>query len=80
MAFDQNSQMDPRYSDPFVGAPYLKPPVFIDYGTSLQIAPSTFVNRNFTVIDSPAASFTIGERCLIGPNVTLAGVGHPLGM
>jgi hypothetical protein len=73
------SIVDPRYSDPFVGAPYLKPPVFIDYGTTLKIAPSTFVNRNFTVMDSPASSFSIGERCLIGPNVTLAGVGHPLG-
>jgi hypothetical protein len=71
--------VDPRYSNPFVGTPYLKPPVFVDYGTTLRIASSTFVNRNFTVIDSPAASFTIGERCLIGPNVTLAGVGHPLG-
>jgi hypothetical protein len=71
--------VDSRYSDPFVGTPYLKSPLFIDYGTSLKIAPSTFVNRNFTVVDSPDASFTIGERCLIGPNVTLAGVGHPLG-
>jgi hypothetical protein len=73
------STTDTRFSDPFVGTPYVKTPIYIDYGVSLKIAPSTFVNRNFTVVDSPAGTYSIGERCLIGPNVTLAGVEHPLG-
>jgi hypothetical protein len=75
-----DSPLDSRYSNPFVGAPYVKTPCYIDYGVSLKIASSTFVNRNFTVVDSPAGTYSVGERCLIGPNVTLAGVGHPLGM
>lgn len=74
-----SSTSESRFSDPFVGTPYVKPPIYIDYGVSLKIAASTFVNRNFTVVDSPAGTYSIGERCLIGPNVTLAGVGHPLG-
>jgi acetyltransferase-like isoleucine patch superfamily enzyme len=71
---------DTKRSNPFsVKAPYVKTPVYIDYGMNLQIAASTFINRNLTVIDSPATRIIIGERCMIGPNVTLAGVGHPLG-
>ncbi|KAB2573958.1 putative acetyltransferase [Lasiodiplodia theobromae] len=60
------------------GAPYVKPPIHIDYGTRLQIGASTFINRNFTVSDTPILPVTIGERCLIGPNTSIYAVGHPL--
>ncbi|OJD30949.1 maltose o-acetyltransferase [Diplodia corticola] len=60
------------------GAPYVKAPVHIDYGTNLRIRASTFINRNFTVSDTPILPITIGERCLIGPNTSVYAVSHPL--
>lgn len=66
--------------NPFnVKVPYIKPPLFIDYGTNLHIGATTFINRNFTVLDSPILRVSIGEGCLIGPNTTLASITHPLG-
>ncbi|GME40312.1 hypothetical protein GTA08_BOTSDO02537 [Neofusicoccum parvum] len=66
-------------SNPFAkGAPYVKPPIYVDYGTMLQIGASTFINRNFTVCDTPVLPVRIGERCLIGPNTSIYAVGHPL--
>jgi hypothetical protein len=71
---------DPAVTNPFiVNAPYVKPPVYIDYGANLHIGNGTFINRNFVVIDSPVCPIRIGERCLFGPNVILAAVEHPLG-
>ncbi|KAH7060576.1 trimeric LpxA-like protein [Macrophomina phaseolina] len=60
------------------GAPYVKPPVYIDYGTMLQVGASTFINRNLTISDTPILPIKIGERCLIGPNTSIYAVGHPL--
>ncbi|KAF2146625.1 uncharacterized protein K452DRAFT_218838, partial [Aplosporella prunicola CBS 121167] len=57
---------------------YAKPPLYIDYGTNLHIGSSTFINRNFTVLDTPVLPVSIGERCLIGPNVSIYAVSHPL--
>lgn len=72
--------VNPSTSNPFkVNAPYIKPPLYIDYGTNLHIGATTFINRNFTVLDSPILRVSIGEGCLIGPNVTLASITHPLG-
>jgi hypothetical protein len=77
---DQNVVVDVPSTNPFrVNVPYVKPPVFIDYGTNLHIGATTFINRNFTVLDSPIARVSIGEGCLIGPNTTLASITHPLG-
>jgi hypothetical protein len=59
--------------------PYLKPPLHIDYGTSLDIAPSTFINRGCKILDTPVGSVKIGERCLIGPDFHVYAVTHPLG-
>lgn len=77
---DKDIVVDSTTTNPFlVNVPYIKPPLFIDYGTNLHIAASTFINRNFMVLDSPIARVSIGERCLIGPNTTLASITHPLG-
>jgi hypothetical protein len=59
--------------------PYLKPPLHIDYGTTLSIAPSTFINRGCKILDTPVGSVKIGERCLIGPDFHIYAVTHPLG-
>lgn len=48
----------------------------MDYGLRLRIGPTTFINRNCFILDTPVADITIGDRCQIGPNVTIIGVGH----
>lgn len=57
--------------------PYVKGPIFVDYGLRVHIDPTTFINRNCFILDTPVADITIGPRCAIGPNVTIVGVGHP---
>ncbi|KAI3393354.1 hypothetical protein diail_4435 [Diaporthe ilicicola] len=58
--------------------PYIKQPVYMDYGLRVQIAPTTFINRNCTILDTPVADVVIGEQCSLGPGVTIIGVGHPV--
>lgn len=58
--------------------PYVKQPVYMDYGLRVKIAPTTFINRNLTILDTPVADIVIGEQCSLGPGVTIIGVGHPV--
>jgi len=60
-------------------APYIKPPLFMDYGTMVDIGTSTFINRNCKILDTPVRLVRIGERCLIGPDFSIYAVSHPLG-
>jgi hypothetical protein len=60
-------------------APYIKPPLYMDYGTSVDIGTSTFINRNCKILDTPVRIVKIGERCLIGPDFSIYAVSHPLG-
>ena len=49
-----------------------------DYGAQMQIGDRTFININCTVLDAPIreGAITIGNDCLIGPNVQLLAVSH----
>ncbi|KTF18815.1 sugar O-acetyltransferase [Pseudoalteromonas sp. 10-33] len=49
-----------------------------DYGNQITIGDRSFININCTVLDAPIseASITIGDDCLIGPNVQLLAVSH----
>ncbi|KAL1863151.1 hypothetical protein Daus18300_008144 [Diaporthe australafricana] len=58
--------------------PYIKQPVYLDYGLRVHIAPTTFINRNCTFLDTPVADIIIGEYCSFGPSVTIISVGHPV--
>lgn len=58
--------------------PYVKGPIHVDYGLRLRVAPTTFINRNCFILDTPVADIIIGEDCTLGPNVTIIGVGHPV--
>jgi acetyltransferase-like isoleucine patch superfamily enzyme len=62
----------------FGSIPYVKPPIFVDYGANVHIGGTTFINRNCHILDTPVASIEVGERCLFGPNVHLYGVTHTL--
>ncbi|WP_417431701.1 sugar O-acetyltransferase [Halpernia sp.] len=58
------------------GSFYLEPPLRCDYGYNIEIGKNFYANYNFTVLD--AAKVTIGDRVLIGPNVSLITVNHPI--
>ncbi|MGO2012816.1 MAG: sugar O-acetyltransferase [Pseudoalteromonas sp.] len=49
-----------------------------DYGSTLIIGDRTFININCTILDSPLpeSAISIGNDCLIGPNVQLLAVSH----
>ncbi|KAH8895862.1 trimeric LpxA-like protein [Thozetella sp. PMI_491] len=64
----------PRKAD----IPFVKPPFYADYGLRLRVGGSTFINRFCTVLDTPVADITIGERCKIGPHLCIAAAGHAL--
>ncbi|KAH8890024.1 trimeric LpxA-like protein [Thozetella sp. PMI_491] len=64
----------PRKAD----IPFVKPPFYADYGLRLRVGGSTFINRFCTVLDTPVADITIGERCEIGPHLCITAAGHDL--
>lgn len=49
-----------------------------DYGSGIKIGNRTFININCTMLDAPLsdAQITIGNDCLIGPNVQILAVSH----
>jgi acetyltransferase-like isoleucine patch superfamily enzyme len=71
---------DQTFANPALKAktPFVKPPVYIDYGVRLHVGGSTFINRNCTIMDTPVADVVIGEGCNIGPNCVITGVTREL--
>lgn len=55
---------------------FLQGPIFFDYGENTIIGDNTFINYNFTVLDS--AYVRIGKNVFIGPNVSLMTANHAL--
>jgi acetyltransferase-like isoleucine patch superfamily enzyme len=53
----------------------LVPPVHCDHGLELRLARNVFVNHGCTLNDMGGIS--IGERTMLGPNVSLLTSGHP---
>lgn len=70
------------FKDPSVApvAPFVKPPIYMDYGLRVRISPTAFVNRGCTILDTPTADIRIGRHCNIGPNVSIYGVTHTEGV
>lgn len=52
------------------------PPLRCDYGKHIFVGKETFINYNLTVLD--VCHVTIGDRTLIGPNVSIYAAGHPI--
>lgn len=52
------------------------PPLRCDYGKHIFVGKDVFINYNFTVLD--VCHVTIGDRTLIGPNVSVYAAGHPM--
>lgn len=55
---------------------YILPPFYCDYGYRIEIGKNVFVNVNCMMLD--CGGIKIGNDVLIGPNVGLYAVGHPL--
>lgn len=54
---------------------FFKPPFHIDYGYNLHVGENFFANFNCVILD--AAKITIGDNCMIAPNVCITSVTHP---
>src|SRR5690606_40034998 len=55
---------------------FLKPPLYVDYGSNLRVGARTFANYGLVALD--VVSITIGDDVQIGPNVQLLTPSHPL--
>ncbi|KAF4763482.1 hypothetical protein HAV15_000283 [Penicillium sp. str.  len=58
-------------TDPFVDGP-----ISVDHGLNFKVGKGTFLNFNLRVLDT--CLITIGERVLLGPDVSLYGATHPM--
>jgi maltose O-acetyltransferase len=54
----------------------IRPPLYVDLGPNIHIGARTAVNYHLTALD--VARITIGDDCLIGPNVQLLTPTHPV--
>ncbi|MDO4267293.1 MAG: sugar O-acetyltransferase [Eubacteriales bacterium] len=55
---------------------FINPPFFCDYGKHIEAGKNFFANYNCTIID--VARVTIGDNCMLAPNVAIYTAGHPL--
>ena len=56
--------------------PFINPPFYCDYGFHIEVGKDFFANYNCTIID--VAKVTIGDNCLLAPNVAIYTAGHPI--
>ncbi|KAL4933267.1 sugar O-acetyltransferase [Aspergillus undulatus] len=56
--------------------PQVDPPISVDHGLNLRVAPGTFINFDTTILDT--CRITIGTRVLFGPHVRIYGATHPI--
>ena len=55
---------------------WIEPPFFFDYGYNIFLGRRFYANTNLTVLDS--APVTFGDDVMLGPNVSLYTVSHPM--
>ncbi|MDO4329510.1 MAG: sugar O-acetyltransferase [Lachnospiraceae bacterium] len=55
---------------------FVNPPFYCDYGSHIQVGKNFFANYNCTIID--VAKVTIGDNCMLAPNVAIYTAGHPV--
>ncbi|KAF1300939.1 chorismate mutase [Enterococcus sp. JM9B] len=58
------------------GKIYMEPTVAFDYGYNISVGKNFYANFNCTLLD--ICPITIGDACMIGPNVQLLTATHPL--
>lgn len=55
---------------------FVNPPFYCDYGKRIHVGKNFFANYNCTILD--VADVTIGDNCLMAPNVAIYTAGHPV--
>jgi acetyltransferase-like isoleucine patch superfamily enzyme len=60
----------------FEDDPWVMPPVTMDYGHNVKLGKNIFLNFNSVFLDT--CLITIGDRTLVGPNVSFYSATHPL--
>ena len=56
--------------------PYIVPPFYCDYGNHISVGNNVFINYNCTLLD--VEKITLGDNCMLAPNVAIYTAGHPL--
>lgn len=56
--------------------PFVNPPFYCDYGSNIYVGKDFFANYNCCIID--VAKVTIGDSCMLAPNVSIYTAGHPV--
>jgi galactoside O-acetyltransferase len=55
---------------------WIEPPIYFCYGTNVFFGQGVYVNFNLNLVDD--YKIIIGNRVMVGPNVTIAVTGHPI--
>jgi len=55
---------------------WIEPPFFCDYGYNIHLGKNVFINFNCCILD--VCSVTIGDNCMLAPNVQIYTATHPL--
>ena len=55
---------------------FVNPPFYCDYGSNIFVGKNCFINYNCTMLDN--ARITMGDNCLLAPNVSIYTAGHTL--
>lgn len=55
---------------------FINPPFYCDYGFNIEVGKNFYANYNCTILD--VAKVTIGDNCLLAPNVAIYTAGHPV--
>lgn len=55
---------------------WIRPPLHVDLGWNIHLGDRSFINYNLTALD--VGRITIGDDCLIGPNVQFLTPTHPV--
>ncbi|WP_099468047.1 sugar O-acetyltransferase [Konateibacter massiliensis] len=55
---------------------WIEPPFYFCYGTNIEIGEGSYINFNCNFVDD--TNITLGKKVMLGPNVTIATVGHPI--
>lgn len=55
---------------------FINPPFYCDYGSNIEVGKNCFINFNCVFLDN--AKITLGDNCMLAPNVSIYTAGHPL--
>ena len=55
---------------------FVNPPFYCDYGSNIEVGKNCFINYNCVILDN--AKVTLGDNCLLAPNVSACTAGHAM--